>query len=839
MMRTKTKILAWTGGITTCCALLYAASPALLAVGISRQLAAHGLEKIQVRTGYPGWTSTRIPLLRFDAYFAGQKFACEIRNTRIEYTPGQLLQRRLARVQIPDIDIRFHPEPGIRSASPKNIAPPLAALLPGQWLARLPAHEILLENIHAERKTPDGRQFFARISGHLRPAEAYLQGYLQDKSPGRETSQVLGRFVASIRKNNQAQLRISMDKKPSILQASVDTVPTREGELEISGKLETDLDLLTGFLNSIAPLPAILSGMNGKFLGTWKTRIDPGKPFVPATFLQSLRIESETRLYARVDSIDRYTGITQASLASRFLLEKGILHWDILPQSRMSSLVSLPGDNNKIAPHTVKLQVPEKIHGQARMTDRAIHIQIHPGKLFSIEPLQVKSLVLPRTIIGLEKSAQWSYTPGTGNWDITSTTLKINASPLSWKDYQLGHNGLQLRISGAGAGGNRMKWQGKGEIQAGDIKAVVAQHALSPGQLFAQFNITGHALDLSTKFTAASGAFNIDSTIHHAFDSGSGSVRLILQPVPFRETGLHLGKLFLKWPYPFEVSSGQISGTASASWQTANPDRKSKPVFSSQKLELVLNDIGGKWNEIVFSGLGNRISLAYDGKLRTLKDSRLHLKQAQVGFPVQDLDAVFSLPAQAFTLKPVIRVKSLNAKLLGGIARSDPFSFDLASKRNSVPVHLENIGLKEIMALEKQEGLSGTGVLDGMIPIEFTGKGIEVKNGKLGARSPGGIIRYLPNERVAALAQSNASIRMLTGALSNFQYENLDIHADYAPDGTLAMKVALKGKNPEWQSGRPVHVNLNLEENIPVLLKSLRLGRDIEEQARKGYQKKR
>jgi hypothetical protein len=46
---------------------------------------------------------------------------------------------------------------------------------------------------------------------------------------------------------------------------------------------------------------------------------------------------------------------------------------------------------------------------------------------------------------------------------------------------------------------------------------------------------------------------------------------------------------------------------------------------------------------------------------------------------------------------------------------------------------------------------------------------------------------------------------------------------DYAASGDLTLAVQLKGRNPEVESGRPIHYNLTLRENVPVLLESLRL----------------
>jgi Dicarboxylate transport len=39
----------------------------------------------------------------------------------------------------------------------------------------------------------------------------------------------------------------------------------------------------------------------------------------------------------------------------------------------------------------------------------------------------------------------------------------------------------------------------------------------------------------------------------------------------------------------------------------------------------------------------------------------------------------------------------------------------------------------------------------------------------------------------------------------------------------------LEGRNPDMKKSPPIHFNVNVQENIPALLQSLRLVQDIEE----------
>jgi hypothetical protein len=66
----------------------------------------------------------------------------------------------------------------------------------------------------------------------------------------------------------------------------------------------------------------------------------------------------------------------------------------------------------------------------------------------------------------------------------------------------------------------------------------------------------------------------------------------------------------------------------------------------------------------------------------------------------------------------------------------------------------------------------------------------------------------------------------------------LKLEVQYKEDGTLDLAARLEGKNPDWQQGRPVHLNLTVQENIPVLLKSLRIVQGIEQSLQEHFQRR-
>ena len=96
--------------------------------------------------------------------------------------------------------------------------------------------------------------------------------------------------------------------------------------------------------------------------------------------------------------------------------------------------------------------------------------------------------------------------------------------------------------------------------------------------------------------------------------------------------------------------------------------------------------------------------------------------------------------------------------------------------------------------------------------------------GHLSAEDPGGTIQ-LATDFGASAGQLGLDFAMK--ALGNFHYSTLNVDADYTENGDLALVVKLQGTNPEVEKGRAIVYNLTINENVLVLLESLRAPRAI------------
>jgi hypothetical protein len=219
--------------------------------------------------------------------------------------------------------------------------------------------------------------------------------------------------------------------------------------------------------------------------------------------------------------------------------------------------------------------------------------------------------------------------------------------------------------------------------------------------------------------------------------------------------------------------------------------------------------------------------------------AKVTIAAVQTGVEVTDLSLELQLGLTPPATLPWVALRNISAAAFGGQLTSEGAQFDGAHLDQTLVIKAEQLDLQQLLHLEQQKGLEGTGVLDGSIPVRLTSTGVQVDNGVLEARPPGGVLRYRPTlETAQEVAPSESQLSFVLQALSNLHYNVLKLEVQYKEDGTLQLAARLEGKNPDWQEGRPVHFNLTVQENIPALLKTLRIVQGIEQSLQEHLQQR-
>lgn len=321
---------------------------------------------------------------------------------------------------------------------------------------------------------------------------------------------------------------------------------------------------------------------------------------------------------------------------------------------------------------------------------------------------------------------------------------------------------------------------------------------------------------------------------HQANVSSNGQWQLegTLAPIFFR-AGNPLEQTFASWPALLSLSSGQLS----AELQAGDSGKGLSVQFNGQ-----LNGAKGIYDRTAFSGLSTPLRASLQGQHFSLTLADLQLGELNAGIPAGPLQA--SLDYQGALAHPTtgtLEARRLTLELLGGRVSLTPATLDLAQPEQRAELVLQGLELGRLFEVYPTEGLSGGGTLDGRLPVLLRDGQVLVDQGAVAARAPGGVLSY-QSDKLQRLAASNPSMRELAGALEEFHYTVLSSQVELAEGGDLTLALRLQGSNPDFQQGRQVNLNINLQENIPALLASLQLSgkvSDIIEQRVQQYLLKR
>ena len=99
-----------------------------------------------------------------------------------------------------------------------------------------------------------------------------------------------------------------------------------------------------------------------------------------------------------------------------------------------------------------------------------------------------------------------------------------------------------------------------------------------------------------------------------------------------------------------------------------------------------------------------------------------------------------------------------------------------------------------------------------------------------------GVIQYR-GTAAAGVVDDRSQLGIVTRTLRNFEFDSLTSAVDYSQDGDLVLTMRLKGINPDVDPTQPVILNLNVENNVPQMLRSLQATRSIEDVLEKRLSK--
>lgn len=343
-----------------------------------------------------------------------------------------------------------------------------------------------------------------------------------------------------------------------------------------------------------------------------------------------------------------------------------------------------------------------------------------------------------------------------------------------------------------------------------DIRVLVQeQYAIDPS-IRGQLELTGDTLQGSGHLQA--GALRANADWRYQLESGRGAASFELPSTGFsRDAPLSdsIGGL------PVDLVAGSVAARGRVSWPLGDGQ-------DGDRISMTLDRVAAVYGDMFAVDLSGQVAALYrDGTWITERPQPLRIGSVDVGLAIDDIRFALSLTPQGD-----LALSDLSAELLSGKLQSPGLTWNLDGKKRRSEIRLDGISLEQLARETEVENFAASGILDLRIPLLTGEDGITVEQGRVEARPPGGRLRYYGAFSPGMLS-GNPQLKLIAGALEDYNYRELSGTLEYPPSGDMQMQLKLVGRSDSVAKDRDLVINLNLENNIPDMLRSLQASRDL------------
>jgi hypothetical protein len=376
--------------------------------------------------------------------------------------------------------------------------------------------------------------------------------------------------------------------------------------------------------------------------------------------------------------------------------------------------------------------------------------------------------------------------------------LETRGGRLDLPDYE-------LSVVEIGVSARLEEKSGEGEIHVRELRDLQRPARVEPLGLRGRFEIRDSSVEFQLKLADSGENLVLEASGSADPTAPSARAALHLHPLVWEEESLQPAALFPFLEGQIEGARGSVEAAGTATWEG---------VRGSGEIDLVLREIGFASGSAEVSGVNGRIEIGGPFPPVTPPGQLISIALIDAGLELTNGLIEFQLRSDG-----MLALQKAEWQWAGGLVRSAGVLDPMADSQQLV-LEVEGVDLAELLALVDLEGLEGSGTLEGEIPIFRSGEIVEIRGGELSAGPEGGWIRYRPPGGVEALASQGYGLGQLLGALDDFDYDFLQLTVDGDTRGEVEVAAHLGGFNPNFERGRRVEFNLNVEARLADLLRA-------------------
>ena len=313
---------------------------------------------------------------------------------------------------------------------------------------------------------------------------------------------------------------------------------------------------------------------------------------------------------------------------------------------------------------------------------------------------------------------------------------------------------------------------------------------------------TGGELSISGRAQTPDRALTATIRGRHNLTTERGTVTIEVAPIRFKPGERQPSDFLPGLASGPNLVGGSISGRSTLSWHGRD---------LAQSHIVILDDVRFESGITQVSALNGRLMFDSLVPLRTQAPQRLRADVRIASLPSGPFELLFSLSEGTR-----LRISEANYAIAGGMLALAGVTVE-SGRPVDAALEIRAVDLGTLLRLIGVDSLSGSGALDGRVPVHVAASGVAINNGRLAAKGSG-IVRYTGAGLRDAIAATDVAagdtLKLLQEALTDFHYTELTMTLDRSVAGDGSLLVHLKGANPAVLDGHPFNLNIRLDANF-------------------------
>lgn len=280
----------------------------------------------------------------------------------------------------------------------------------------------------------------------------------------------------------------------------------------------------------------------------------------------------------------------------------------------------------------------------------------------------------------------------------------------------------------------------------------------------------------------------------HDIGAGRGALQFATGRLEFSPQGLQVAALLPGLRGVVGGASGAVSADLRAAWAPGTDG------FSSSG-EFRIDDLSFRGPGVAVSqttGIAGNVRLSSLAPLKTEGAQSITIRAIDIGaLQLEGGSLELSLPGDE-----TLRLIKGEFPWFGGKIGAYGANSSLSGDRIEVNLRAESVDLKQMLDFLKIPGLSGEGVVEGVLPLVVEDGKSFIRDGEMIATTPG-VVRYAGAVTDAA-AENNKGAKLAFDLLRELRFAKLGAKIDGPLDGDLKFTIIFEGSNDVMVNNQPV-----------------------------------